>query len=82
MIKSLFGITKEPFNRSLLALLHQQQQIVDIIQIHAQQGGLSVVTGEPGVGKSVLREHIESLNNERENTVVSVAEPCILISTS
>jgi MSHA biogenesis protein MshM len=73
VIKSLFGITKEPFNRSLLALLHQQQQIVDIIQIHAQQGGLSVVTGEPGVGKSVLREHIESLNNERENTVVSVA---------
>ena len=29
--------------------------------------------GEPGVGKSVLREHIESLEKERNITVVSVS---------
>ena len=45
MIKSLLGITKEPFNRSELALLPQQKAIVDILKIHAQQGGFSVIVG-------------------------------------
>lgn len=61
MIKSIHGITKEPFNRHDLALLSQQKQILDIIKIHSQQGGFSVVVGEPGVGKSVLKEHQVSL---------------------
>jgi len=71
MIKSIFGITKEPFNRDNLSLLSQQQNIFEIIKIHSQQGGFSVVIGEPGVGKSVLREHIEELGNQRDTTVVS-----------
>lgn len=71
MIKSTFGLTKEPFNRTELALLPQQKQIIDIIKIHSQQGGFSVVIGEPGVGKSVLREHIEKLDKEPDITVVS-----------
>lgn len=71
MIKSIHATTKEPFSRSSLTLLSQQKQIFDIIKIHAQQGGFSVVIGEPGVGKSVLREHIETLENERDITVVS-----------
>lgn len=73
MIKSLFGLTKEPFNRSDLTLLPQQKQIAEIVKIHSQQGGFSVVIGEPGVGKSVLREHIEILDKERDITVVSCA---------
>lgn len=71
MIKSIHATTKEPFCRSNLTLLNQQKQIIDIIKIHAQQGGFSVVIGEPGVGKSVLREHIEDLEKERDITVVS-----------
>lgn len=71
MIKSIFGITNEPFNRSDLTLLSQQKNILEIIKIHSQQGGFSVVIGEPGVGKSVLREHIEELQKERDITVVS-----------
>jgi len=71
MIKSIFGLTKEPFNRNELSLLPQQKHIVDIIKIHSQQGGFSVVIGEPGVGKSVLREHIERFDKERDITVVS-----------
>jgi len=55
MIKSTFGITQEPFHRNKLALLSQQKQIFDIIQIHAQHGGFSVIIGHPGVGKTVLR---------------------------
>jgi len=73
MIKSIFGIPKEPFNRSELSLLPQQKNILDIIKIHAQQGGFSVVIGNPGVGKSVLREHIEDLQKERDITVVACA---------
>ncbi len=71
MIKSIFGVTKEPFNRDNLSLLSQQKQIFDIVKIHSQQGGFSVVIGEPGVGKSVLREHIELLEKERDITVAS-----------
>jgi len=71
MIKSIHAITKEPFNRANLTLLKQQKDIVDIIKIHSQQGGFSVVIGEPGVGKSALREHIETLEKERDITVVS-----------
>jgi type II secretory pathway predicted ATPase ExeA len=73
MIKSIHGLTKEPFNRSDLSLLSQQKNALDIIKIHAQQGGLSVIVGEPGVGKSVLKEHLEQLANERDTTVVSCA---------
>ena len=71
MIKSIHGITKEPFNRHDLALLPQQKQILDIIKIHSQQGGFSVIVGEPGVGKSVLKEHIENLAKERDITIAS-----------
>lgn len=71
MIKSTFGITQEPFNRNKLTLLSQQKQIFEIIRIHAQHGGFSVIIGHPGVGKTVLREHIEQLANERDTVVVS-----------
>jgi type II secretory pathway predicted ATPase ExeA len=71
VIKSVFGLTKEPFNRSGLTLLPQQKKILDIIKIHSQQGGFSVIIGNPGVGKSVLREHLEDLQKERDITVVS-----------
>lgn len=71
MIKSIWSITKEPFRREGFTLQSQQNHIFDIIKIHAQQGGFSIVVGEPGVGKTVLREHIEKLNDERECSVVS-----------
>ena len=71
MINAIWGISKAPFQRDKLTLLPQQQTILDIIKIHAQQGGFSVIIGEPGVGKTVLRETIEQFDNERECTVVS-----------
>lgn len=71
MIKSLHGVTTEPFKRNNLTLLQQQKHILDILKIHSQQGGFSVIVGEPGTGKSVLKEHIENLANERDMTVAS-----------
>ncbi|WP_143872491.1 ExeA family protein [Catenovulum sediminis] len=71
MINAIWGIRDVPFKREPNQLLKQQQTIFDIIQIHAKQGGFSVVLGQPGVGKTVLREHIEKLDATRESTVVS-----------
>ena len=71
MINAIWGITQPPFKRDKLTLLPQQRHIAEIIKIHAQQGGFSVVIGEPGVGKTVLREHLEALDKERGYTIVS-----------
>lgn len=75
MIKSTFGLAKEPFNRNpeKMKLLPQQKEILDLLKIHSQQGGFSVIVGTPGVGKSVLRAHLEQLNRENEAVVVSVS---------
>ena len=74
MIKSLFGITHTPFNRENITLLPQQQKVLDIIKIHSQQGGFSVIIGSPGVGKTALKDQIESLNNDRDCIVASCSQ--------
>lgn len=71
MINAIWGISNTPFKREPFILLPQQKNILDIIKIHAQQGGFSVIMGEPGVGKTILREHIEKLDEQREYAVVS-----------
>jgi len=71
MINAIWGITDAPFKRTPKHLLPQQQEMFDVIKIHAQQGGFCVVLGQPGVGKTVLKEHIEQLDQTREVTVVS-----------
>lgn len=73
MIKSTFGITQEPFKRKEPKLLPQQAKIIDILKIHSQHGGFSVITGQPGVGKTVLHEHIEALAKEKEIEVASLS---------
>ena len=74
MIKSTFGITKEPFYHSAHTLLPQQLEAMEMIKIHAQHGGFSVIVGHPGVGKSVLREQLELLGKERDTVVVSFTQ--------
>lgn len=71
MIKATFGLTKEPFCRIELTLLPQQKAILDILKIHSQQGGFSVIIGQPGVGKTVLKEHVETLNQQKDTVVVA-----------
>jgi len=74
MIKSSFGLTQEPFYRSELALLPQQSEAIDMIKIHAQHGGFSVIVGNPGVGKSVIGAHLALLGKERDTVVVSFTQ--------
>lgn len=74
MIKATFGLTQEPFYRNDPALLTQQAEAVEMIKIHAQHGGFSVVVGNPGVGKSVIRAHLEQLAKGRDAVVVSFTQ--------
>jgi len=72
MIRSYFGLTENPFSVEHITLLPHQQEIYDIIQVHSQQGGLCLVMGEPGTGKSVIKEAIQQGASKRM-TVVSIA---------
>lgn len=58
MIRSHFGLEHNPFDEKHPALLAHQQEIFDTIKVHAQQGGLCVIMGEPGTGKSVIKQAI------------------------
>lgn len=40
------------------------------IRVHAQQGGLCLVLGEPATGKSVLKQALLNHDSKRTNTSV------------
>jgi len=59
MIRSYFGLSQQPFAIDDNApLLEHQQRHFDILKVHSQQGGLCLIIGEPGTGKSVLKNAI------------------------
>jgi len=74
MIKQTFGITKVPFLQSDFSLLPHQQEIVDVIHIHAQHGGLCVVTGDPGVGKTTIKKSIEKRAAQKDHLIISFSK--------
>jgi len=70
MIRSHFGLSRNPFESDALTLLPHQQDIFDILRVHAQQGGLCLVLGEPGAGKSVLKQALMAHDPQRMITPV------------
>jgi MSHA biogenesis protein MshM len=59
MIRTHFGLDKTPFDPNAQPqLLPHQQTIFEILRVHAQQGGLCLITGQPGTGKSILKQHL------------------------
>ena len=56
MIRSHFGLDQNPFANDTIALLPQQQEVQGTLRVHCQQGGLCVVIGDPGTGKSVIKQ--------------------------
>lgn len=70
MIRSHFGLQRQPFDPESLSLLPHQQEIFDILRVHAQQGGLCLVLGEPGTGKSVLKHSLLAHDPKRMITPV------------
>jgi len=65
MIRSYFGLTKNPFASENMTLLPHQQTIFDTLRVHCQQGGLCLVLGEPGTGKTVLKESLKTFDQKR-----------------
>jgi len=70
MIRSYFGLQRHPFDTETLTLLPHQQESFDILRVHAQQGGLCLVLGEPGTGKSVLKHAL--LNHDPKRMITPV----------
>jgi MSHA biogenesis protein MshM len=72
VIRSYFGLTQNPFDRRELELLPGQQEVLDTLKVHCQQGGLCLVLGSPGTGKSVIKQALRQLP-EKEHLVAAVA---------
>lgn len=70
MLRSHFGLQRHPFDTESLTLLAHQQEIFDILLVHAQQGGLCLVLGEPGTGKSILKQALLTHDPKRMITPV------------
>jgi MSHA biogenesis protein MshM len=71
MIRSFFGLTQNPFDRRELELLPPQQEIYDTLKVHCQQGGLCLLLGLPGTGKSVIKQALQRLP-EKQHLVAAV----------
>jgi MSHA biogenesis protein MshM len=69
MIRAFFGLEKNPFSLDAIHLLGHQQEIFDTINVHSQQGGLCLIMGEPGTGKSVIKEALRFNADKRVLTV-------------
>ena len=70
MIRAHFGLDHAPFATDKFTLLPHQQEIFDTLRVHCQQGGLCVVVGEPGTGKSVLKQALAQHDPKRLITPV------------
>jgi len=71
MIRAFFGIEQYPFSRENIILLKHQQEVYDTLKVHCQQGGLCLVMGEPGTGKTIIKDAIKN-NADKRMIVVSV----------
>lgn len=65
MIRSYFGIAKNPFAQETITLLPHQQTLLDTLRVHCQQGGLCLILGEPGTGKTVVKEALKNFDPKR-----------------
>jgi MSHA biogenesis protein MshM len=72
MIRSYFGIETNPFSKEAAELLEHQQLVYDILDVHSSQGGLCLLLGAPGTGKTVIKDAIKKQAAKR-TTVISVA---------
>jgi type II secretory pathway predicted ATPase ExeA len=65
MIRSHFGLERNPFDGEEITLLPHQQAAFETIQVHSRQGGLCVIMGDPGTGKSVIKNAIVNQDQKK-----------------
>jgi MSHA biogenesis protein MshM len=58
-------LSTNPFALESIVLLPQQQEIFETLRVHCQQGGLCVVVGDPGTGKSVIKHALVASDPKR-----------------
>jgi MSHA biogenesis protein MshM len=72
MIRAFYGIDRNPFSIDQeIRLIEQQQEIYDILKVHAYQGGLCLLMGEPGTGKTMIKNAIKQ-NADKATIVVHI----------
>ena len=72
MIRSLYGLSENPFSSENITLLPAQQEIYDTLNVHNNQGGFCLVMGMPGTGKTVIKEFLKE-NTSKQTLVVTIA---------
>jgi type II secretory pathway predicted ATPase ExeA len=72
MIRSYFGLAQNPFSRENPVLLKHQQEIYDILRVHCYQGGLCLLMGNPGTGKTIVKESLKH-NADKKMVVVTIS---------
>ncbi len=72
MIRAFYGLSEDPFNTVGIRLLNHQQEIHDTLKVHCQQGGLCLILGNPGTGKTIIKESIK-ISADKRMLVISVA---------
>lgn len=65
MINDYFGIKDSPFATDTIELLPQQQKAFDIILSQCQMHGLTLIIGQPGTGKTVIKETLKNYDTKR-----------------
>jgi MSHA biogenesis protein MshM len=70
MIRSHFGLDQNPFSLDKIELLPHQALVLETLRVHCQQGGLCIVVGEPGTGKSVVKQALVQHDPKRMITPV------------
>ncbi len=65
MIRAFYGLSQNPFSTEGISLLESQQEIYDTLRVHNQQGGLCLVLGSPGTGKTVIKESLKQRADKR-----------------
>lgn len=64
MIHAHFGITHDPFTTAAELLAHQRE-VFEVLRVHCRQGGLCIIAGEPGTGKTVLKQALKAHEPKR-----------------
>ena len=72
MIRAFYGIDINPFSiDNNINLLSHQQEVFDVLKVHSFQGGLCLLMGEPGTGKTVIKTAVRQ-NADKTTIVVNV----------
>jgi MSHA biogenesis protein MshM len=72
MIRAFYGIDINPFSIDKINLIEHQQEVYDILKVHSYQGGLCLVMGVPGTGKSIIKNAVNQ-NSDKTTLVINIA---------